>query len=361
MDAAVDSEPFRARLAQEGVLGLPSWFVGVSKDEYKHKLEDYKRAFVQSIKDESAERVKVYKEKESSWFASNARLAKAIVDGLDIATLAHAKREIWLRDPTLTLAHMSLKDSPYSYFDFQRAYARFLARQREELKKAADEAAAASAATADAAQCLQKLEKLALEDCAVRRWIASEDAAELEQPDETTSATPLWTYASRGDVEVAERLLQARAHIDAVPRTDVEGKTALWNAAKEGNAEMVLLLVKYKANVHATAQATYKSTALHEAAWGGHAEVVEVLLQAKSDVCVQNTSDRTPLHLAAKEGYAEVVRALVQAKADVCAQDKLGYTPLDLAVSSNKEDAAQVLCTHGAKRRAELQPVGGWD
>ena len=93
----------------------------------------------------------MYNDKDITWFVSNTHRSKAIVDGLDIATLAHAKRELWLRDPTLTLAHMSLKNSPYSYFDFQRTYAKFLVRQREELKKAADEAET-SAGTSDSVQ-----------------------------------------------------------------------------------------------------------------------------------------------------------------------------------------------------------------
>ncbi len=152
----------------------------------------------------------------------------------------------------------------------------------------------------------------------MRRRIISEDPTKLEQPDESTSVTPLWTYVSHGDVQVTERLIQSRAHIDAVPNTDVQGKTAFWNVVKEGNTEMVLLLVKYKDNVQVTVQTMYKSTTLHETAWGDHTEVVEALLQAKSDVCVQNTSSHTPMHLATKEGYGEVVQALVQVMTDVC-------------------------------------------
>ena len=383
VETRVQTEQFRARLAQE---------------EEMH-IRDYKDAFVQSIKDESAERVKVYREKESTWFASNARLAKAIVDGLDIATLAHAKFTLWLRDRTLTLYNMGDKSDPFIYFDFQRAYAKFLARQREDLTKAA-EAVARQGSDGDAAE---RLQTLALEDCAVRRWIAGEDTEELEHADEITSATPLWTYSFRGDVEVAERLLQARADIEGVPSKDEEGKTSLLCAAKEGNADIVLLLLKYKANVEATdtdkgtplnlaavgghaqivealvqakanvsAQDAYKRTALHWAAYRGHAEsvvggrrreagggglvVMETLLQAKADVGADDEDNSTALHLAAEGGHSESVEVLVQVNADVGAQDKDRWTPLHYAANGGHPEAVEAVM-HYASHRGHTESV----
>jgi ankyrin repeat protein len=58
------------------------------------------------------------------------------------------------------------------------------------------------------------------------------------------------SHAFLGDVEVTERLLQARADPEAVP-TQGDDMTALVSAAKEGNAEIVLVLLKYKANLEA--------------------------------------------------------------------------------------------------------------
>ena len=55
--------------------------------------------------------------------------------------------------------------------------------------------------------------------------------------------------SAEGDVEVTERLLQARADHEAVCS---HGRTALLSAANEGNAEIALLLLKYKDNLETT-------------------------------------------------------------------------------------------------------------
>jgi ankyrin repeat protein len=93
------------------------------------------------------------------------------------------------------------------------------------------------------------LKELALEQCVSRRWITGAEG--LEDKDETTSCTPLLSHAFLGDVEVTERLLQARADPEAVPTQDMYRHTALLSAGKEGNAEIALLLLKYKANLEA--------------------------------------------------------------------------------------------------------------
>jgi hypothetical protein len=227
LDARVQTDSFRTRLAQD-------------------KSHIFKDDFVRSIKEESGRRVKVYKDKEAAWFASNSRLGKAFSDGLTISMLAKSKLDLWLRDTSLSTGDMA-----YSY-DFQRAHAKLLARQREEVKEA-EEAAAREGSEGAAAQ---RLQQLALEECVARRWVGGEDERELEHEDETTTATPLWTQVLLGDLAAVERLLQARAHPDAVPPADKEGKTPLLCALKEGHADIADRLLKYKAN--ANAQATDK-------------------------------------------------------------------------------------------------------
>jgi hypothetical protein len=222
LDARVESDSFRNRLALE-------------------KNQDFGDEFIESIKEESGRRVKVYKDKDAAWFASNSRLGKAFSDGLAISMLAKAKLDLWLRDTSLSTGDMS-----YSY-NFQRAYAKLLARQREEVKEA-EEAAALEGSEGAAAQ---RLQELALEECVARRWVGGEDEGELEHEDESTTATPLWTQVLLGDLAAVERLLQARACPDAVPSGDKEGKTPLLWAAKEGHADIARLLLKYKANADA--------------------------------------------------------------------------------------------------------------
>ena len=131
------------------------------------------------------------------------------------------------------------------YYNFRRAYSKLLARERKELKEA-EEAAAREGSDGAAAQ---RLKELALEMCFSRGWITGAEG--LEDRDETTSCTPLLSHAFLGDVEVTERLLQARADPEALP-TQGAAMTALLSAASEGNAEIALLLLKYKANLEAT-------------------------------------------------------------------------------------------------------------
>jgi hypothetical protein len=171
-----------------------------------------------------------------------------VSDGLALSTLANAKRTLWLRDTSLGVWEMGGAETggwEGLYYNFQRAHGKLLARQRKELKEAA-EAAAREGSDGAAAQ---RLKEVALDQCVSRGWITGAEG--LEDKDETTSCTPLLSHAFLGDVEVTERLLQARADPEAVP-TKGNAWTALISAAFLGNAEIALLLLKYKANVEAT-------------------------------------------------------------------------------------------------------------
>jgi hypothetical protein len=115
IDRCVHTEPFQRRLRVE---------------ESQHEKEK----FIASIKSESASRAEVYKAKPGAWFASNAHLGKAVIDGLALSTLAKAKYELWLRDMTLNLIAMTSRD-------YQHCYAKLLALQRQELTEAEEAAA----------------------------------------------------------------------------------------------------------------------------------------------------------------------------------------------------------------------------
>ena len=233
IDRCVHTEAFQKRLAV---------------DRATYRKEKNKDAFIASIKSESASRAAVYKGKPGVWFASNAHLGKAVLEGLALSTLAKAKYDLWLRDQTLDLCRMGDQGSGASYYSYQRSYAKLLALQRQELTEA-EEAAAREGEGSDGSAA-KRLEALALADCISRRWVAGVE--ELDVADETTGLTPLWQHLSLGDFKVAERLLQARASPEHVPSHDKEGKTPLVWASKEGYADAALLLLKYKANTEAT-------------------------------------------------------------------------------------------------------------
>ncbi len=245
IDAAVESEEFQKRLQMDCLVSDGNFKNYLVRQDNNFLTKDWKSPFIQSIKDESAARAKVYKDKDGVWFTSNVNLAHAVSDGLTLSTLTNAKWTLWLRDTSLGVWDMggAAAQFPSFYYSFQRAHAKLLARQRKELK-AAEEAAADEGSDSAAAQ---RLKELALVESVSRRWITGAEG--LEDPDETTSCTPLLSHAFLGDIEVTERLLQARANHEAVSSG---GRTALLSAAKEGNAEIALLLLKYKANLEAT-------------------------------------------------------------------------------------------------------------
>jgi hypothetical protein len=246
IDNRVQTEQFQKRLQVDCLVSNPTFQDHLVREDKDFLTKDWKRPFIQSIKDESAARAKVYKDKEGAWFTSNAHLAQAVSDGLALSTLANAKRTLWLRDTSIGVWEMGrAAEGKYDayYYNFQRAHGKLLASQRKELKEA-EEAAAREGSDGAAAQ---RLKELALEMCVSRGWITGAEG--LEDKDETTSCTPLLSHAFLGDVEATERLLQARADHEAVSS---HGRTALLSAAEEGNAEIALLLLKYKANLEAT-------------------------------------------------------------------------------------------------------------
>ena len=68
------------------------------------------------------------------------------------------------------------------------------------------------------------------------------------------------------------------------------------------------ILLDRKANVNV--QDNGGDTPIHGAAWGGDKEIVELLITAGAEVNVKNTDGRTPIDNAAKVGHKEIVKFL---------------------------------------------------
>lgn len=95
-------------------------------------------------------------------------------------------------------------------------------------------------------------------------------------------------------------------------------------------------------------------TALHLAAFMGHAEAVRLLLERGAPVDAVATSSSIgpvqPLHSAAASGNLECSRLLVEAGAGVNARQSGGFTPLHEAAISGDAALARLLLAHGADR-----------
>ncbi len=93
-----------------------------------------------------------------------------------------------------------------------------------------------------------------------------------------------------------------------------------------------------------------ESTLLHVATNYGRVEVVRMLIDAGTNLNVQDNIGRTPLHWAAKNGIVKIARMLIDAGANVNVQDKDGQTPLHWAAMYGRVEIARMLIDAGAKK-----------
>ncbi|KAI4183453.1 MAG: hypothetical protein LQ346_006330 [Caloplaca aetnensis] len=158
--------------------------------------------------------------------------------------------------------------------------------------------------------------------------------------------TALQVAAEKGYLAVVERLLQAKADVNAPPAHN-DGRTALQAAAKWGHLNVVERLLQAKADVNASSTGCWNP--LQAAAYGGHIDVVERLLQAKADVNATGSVGWDPLRAAAYGGHIDVVERLLQAKADVNAPGRGRMTALQLAKLGDHLDVVERLKAAGAR------------
>ena len=88
----------------------------------------------------------------------------------------------------------------------------------------------------------------------------------------------------------------------------------------------VRILLQKNPDVDATTRA-YGATALIMAAWYGHADIVEMLLQSNANVNAKDKNHRTALFYASEYGRTQVVRVLLQYNPDLNIKGKSVLTP----------------------------------
>jgi ankyrin repeat domain-containing protein 50 len=115
----------------------------------------------------------------------------------------------------------------------------------------------------------------------------------------------------------------------------------LYYASDIGLEAVVQMLLEHKAGVNV--QDRYGRTALYRAAVNGHDAVVKLLLEAKADVNVQDGDGGTALHWAAEKGHEAVVKLLLETKADVNVKVGDGGTALHWAAGNGQEAVVKLL------------------
>jgi len=162
-----------------------------------------------------------------------------------------------------------------------------------------------------------------------------------------TGVTPLAKAVESGRPD-ALATVQCLLRLRADPNiADDGGNTPLIKAVKTGSIEIVKCLVGHTltdVNKHNNE----KNSALHEAAFKGSKELVDLLIASRADVRKQNNSGKTPLHRAVTGNHLGVAKSLMDNGADINIQDSLGYSPAHYATFFGHLDVTQFLVERGA-------------
>jgi ankyrin repeat protein len=149
--------------------------------------------------------------------------------------------------------------------------------------------------------------------------------------------TPLGVACVAGNWRLAKFLLERGA------RPDPQGGQPVLLAAastEEDDPAGVQLLLKHKAKVDA--RDAQRRSALHEAAFAGHAEIATTLLAAGADVHARDGQQRTPWLDAARGAHLTVLEKLAEAGADRHAVDAERRSALALACTAEHATPALV-------------------
>jgi uncharacterized protein len=177
---------------------------------------------------------------------------------------------------------------------------------------------------------------------AVRRAVYTGQDAIAKLLLDANPALDVFDTAATGRTRALEELLAAEPALTEAWSSD--GFTALHLAAFFGHADAVELLLGRRADVHAVARnAELRVAPLHSAAAGGHAEIVRVLLEHGADPNARQGGGFTPLHSAAQNGDRDSLEALLESGADPALADDEGRTPGALARAAGHDELGELL------------------
>ena len=130
---------------------------------------------------------------------------------------------------------------------------------------------------------------------------------------------------------------------ESAKRWSADGFTALHLAAFFGHAEIARMLIRNAADVSTASKNSMKVTPLHSAAAAHNREIVRLLLESDAPADARQEGGWTPLHEAAQNGDVEMVRDLLQHRADPQARSNDGKTPGDMAAAKGHEEILKLL------------------
>jgi ankyrin repeat protein len=156
----------------------------------------------------------------------------------------------------------------------------------------------------------------------------------------------LFTESARnGDVEELKSIVEEYPEASTRWTGGLFG-TGLFYAAQEGKLDAVKFLVE-EGGAKASVAYTDGHSPLVAAAFNGHADVVEYLVQHGADVDETDdnivTGHYTALHWAAEHGHAEVAKLLLERGADSSLKNKSGKTARQMATEKRQPEVIAVI------------------
>lgn len=107
-------------------------------------------------------------------------------------------------------------------------------------------------------------------------------------------------------------------------------------------------MIEYKVSLD-YCEKPFLRTALWEATWKNHEDVVRVLAAKGANIAAADYQGRTPLHEAAYYGHLSLVEFLIDRGHPVDCVDKFGQTPLFRASEAGRTDVVSWLVQRGAQ------------
>lgn len=160
--------------------------------------------------------------------------------------------------------------------------------------------------------------------------------------------------AWEGSIPMMALFLSRGANVNA---QNAHGETALLHASWKGHLAAVQWLIAHGAAVNRQGKTW---SALHYAAFAGHADIVDFLLKQHADSNAPSPNGSTPLMMAAREGKGNVATALLAAGAQGSITNDNGENAVQWAMRNNNVYIAREIV--GSKQFAVLaeRPIASW-
>jgi ankyrin repeat protein len=160
-----------------------------------------------------------------------------------------------------------------------------------------------------------------------------------DRPVEVTM-TALMKAVQKNDAARVKTLIAEGANVDEL---DPNGDAPLVMAAYLGHADIVQMLLEAGADLTAV-DPGMKATALHAAAYAGRTEAARLLIRYGIDIDKQGPKNGyTALHDAIWQNNVETARVIIDAGADLTLRSHSGETPLDFARARHRTEIVAMI------------------